>query len=212
MHLETQGVEIANDAPLLLVDVDEVIGQFMAGFERFLVPKGFEMRITRFALFESIFALGSAQSITTEQGLALHEAYFRTDAEFMDPVPGAAAVLAGLAGHSTIVILTNAPVFGRDGRQRWLARQGFPYPMVVNSGPKGPMAAVLAAKTRKCVAFIDDLLPNLDSVADAVPGVRCFQHVADERLRPFAYSAPDRHPRIDDWSQLGPILERALGI
>ncbi len=212
MPLETQSIEIDGATPLLLVDVDEVIGQFMAGFERFLLPKGFEMRITKFALFESVFPLGSRQSITTEQGIALHETYFRSDAEFMDPVPDAAAVLAGLAGRCNIVILTNAPGFGRDGRQRWLARQGFPYPMVVNSGPKGPAAAALAARTRKCVAFIDDLLPHLDSVAAAVPQVRCFQHVADERLRPFAYSAPDRHPRIDDWSRLGPALEKALGI
>jgi hypothetical protein len=56
---------------------------------------------------------------------------------------------------------------------------------------------------------VDDLLPNLDSVADHSPPTATFQHVADLRLRPYA-PASDRHPRIDDWAELGEAIEAAV--
>jgi hypothetical protein len=59
-------------------------------------------------------------------------------------------------------------------------------------------------------AFVDDLLPNLDSVAQEAPAVATFQMVADQRLRPLAYAAPDRHPRIDDWDELGKAIAAAI--
>jgi hypothetical protein len=82
---------------------------------------------------------------------------------------------------------------------------------VVGSGPKGPAVAAIAALTRGRAAFVDDLLPNLDSVAAEAPHVARFQTVADARLRPFAFCAPDRHPRIDDWDELGKAIAAAIG-
>ncbi len=58
--------------------------------------------------------------------------------------------------------------------------------------------------------FIDDLLPQLESVAASAPGVGRFQMVADERLRPLAPSAPDRHIRIDHWPTLKTAIEARL--
>ncbi|MGH6972694.1 MAG: hypothetical protein ACREEQ_13890, partial [Caulobacteraceae bacterium] len=68
-----------------------------------------------------------------------------------------------------------------------------------------------AAMTTGKAAFVDDLLPNLDSVAEAAPAVARFQTVADARLRPLAFSAPERHRRIDDWADLGPAIAEAIG-
>jgi len=58
-------------------------------------------------------------------------------------------------------------------------------------------------------AFVDDLIPNLDSVAEYSPTTATFQHVADLRLRPLAPRS-ERHPRIDDWAELGEAIERAI--
>jgi hypothetical protein len=58
--------------------------------------------------------------------------------------------------------------------------------------------------------FIDDLLPQLDSVAHSAPDVSRFQMVAHERLRPLAPSAPERHTRIDLWPDLKTAIERKL--
>ncbi|HSK39589.1 MAG TPA: hypothetical protein VK943_07460 [Arenibaculum sp.] len=196
--------------PLLLVDVDEVLAKFMSGFERYLGRHGYEMRITRFALFQNIFPVGGEQSVEMEPGLKLFNGFFADGAGDLEPADGAADALADLSTQADIVILTNAPGHGRDARAGWLKTHGFDYPLVVNSGLKGPAAAEMAARTAGASVFIDDLLPNLESVAESAPAVRRFQMVADERLRPLAPSAPDRHPRHDEWPALKAAIEEIL--
>jgi hypothetical protein len=70
----------------------------------------------------------------------------------------------------------------------------------------------LAARTAGPVAFVDDLLPNLESVAQSAPQVARFQMVADERLRQYAPQAPDRHARIDHWPRLSLAMIDALKV
>ena len=196
--------------PLVVVDVDEVLAMFMRGFEKFIGGHGYEMRIERFALYQNIYKPGETEHIDVAAGRQLFELFFEADVEDIDPAPGAAEALARLAEQASIVILTNAPAQGREPRARWLVKHGLDYPMIVNSGVKGPAVAAMKAKTRARGAFIDDLLPNLDSVAESAPGVATFQMVADERLRPLAFSAPERHARIDDWAELGPAIAAAI--
>jgi hypothetical protein len=195
---------------LVIVDVDEVLGLFMRGFEHFIAKHGYEMRITRFALFQSIFEPGVEQHLDIAKGRVLFDAYFAGEVEHMELTPGAAQALAAFAEVATVVILTNAPPQGRDPRSRWLIRNGLDFPLVINSGPKGASVAAMVAKTTGPAAFIDDLMSNLDSVAEAAPRVHRFQLVADERLRPHAYSAPDRHARYDDWADLQAAVLEAI--
>jgi hypothetical protein len=195
-----------------VVDVDEVLAMFMRGFERFLAPHGYEMRITKFALFQNIYRLTDGVMLDLERGRELFNSFFEKDVEDIDPAPGACETLASIARNATVVVLTNAPSHGREPRGRWLAKNGFPYPLVINAGPKGPAVATLAARTAGNVAFVDDLLPNLESVAAEAPKVARFQHVADVRLRPYAPTDPSRHARIDDWPSLGEAISKALGL
>jgi hypothetical protein len=197
-------------APLLVVDVDEVLALFMRGFERFVAPHGYEMRITRFALFQSLYRCSDGAVMDLDEGRALFNQFFAEAVGDIEPTPGAREALERLAGRASIVVLTNAPEQCRAPRERWLQRCGFPYPLIINAGPKGPMVAALAARTRGPTAFVDDLLTNLASVEQEAPAVRRFQHVADERLRPLAPTDPDRHARIDDWPALADALSRAL--
>jgi phosphoglycolate phosphatase-like HAD superfamily hydrolase len=199
-------------APLVVVDVDEVLAMFMHGFERFLVGHGLEMRLERFAIFQNIFRPGETEHLDVAAGRELFEAFFETDVEHIDPAPGAREALDALAARASIVILTNAPPQSRQPRARWLVKHGFDYPFIINAGPKGPAVAAMTALTTGKAAFVDDLLPNLDSVAQEAPAVATFQLVADQRLRPLAYAAPDRHPRIDDWDELGKAIAAAIGV
>lgn len=207
---DLQACAISPAAPLVIVDVDEVLAQFMRGFGAFIERHGFELRIDRFALFQNIYRPGETEHLDMIAGKALFDDFFRDGADDLIPAIGAADALAALSTRAEVVILTNAPEHGRLARIRWLKTHGFDYQLIINSGPKGPPAAELAARTTGPVVFIDDLLPQLESVAEKAPTVGRFQMVSDERLRPFAPSAPDRHVRIDEWPRLKTAIEERL--
>lgn len=207
-----QAVPVDPARPLLIVDVDEVLAHFMAGFETFVGRHGYEMRIDRFALFQNIYKVGGTESVDMPTGKALFDDFFRDGADDLMPVDGAAAALERLSGEMTVVILTNAPDHGRSARMGWLRTHGLHYPMIINSGLKGPIVRDLAARTGRKVGFIDDLLPNLESVAEDAPDVVRFQMIADERLRPYAPTDPARHVWADDWAAMEPEIRlRLLG-
>ena len=200
-QIEALGLDPAR--PLVIVDVDEVLGHFMEGFGTFLATRGLEFRVERFALFQNIYRPGEDVHLAVEEGRRHFDDFFRYGSGDMRVAEGSADALRRLSETAGVVILTNAPGQGRLARARWLGRHGLDYPLILNTGPKGPLAAALADQVRGPAAFIDDLLPNLDSVADTAPRVARFQHVADPRLRPLAPAAPDRHTRIDEWNALG---------
>jgi hypothetical protein len=200
---------LSPDRPLVLVDVDEVLGLFMRGFGDFLAQRGLEMRIERFALFQNIFRPGAAEHLDIAEGRRLFDEFFGGHCHKIEPAPGAVAALERLAGPAEILILSNAPAEAERLRTAWLRKHGLKHPLVLNSGPKGPVAAGLVCQTAHRTAFVDDLIPNLDSVAEHAPGTATFQHVADLRLRPLAPRS-ERHPRIDDWAELADAIEAAI--
>jgi hypothetical protein len=205
--LESLG--LARDRPLVIVDVDEVLGLFMQGFGAFVAERGYELRFERFALFQNIYRPSATEHLDLGEGRALFDAFFRTDCGRMEPAPGAVEALRRLKAKAEILILSNAPADAERLRGDWLKRHGLPHALILSSGPKGPITAALTAQTSGKTAFIDDLLPNLDSVAENSPATATFQHVADLRLRPLAPRS-DRHPRIDDWAELGAAIEAAI--
>lgn len=205
--LESLGLSRAR--PLVLVDVDEVLGLFMQGFGDFLASRGLEFRIDRFALFQNIYEPGAAEHLDLAKGQALFNDFFRTHCHEIEPAPGAIAGLNRLARGAEILILSNAPAEAERLRAHWLERHGLPHPLILNVGPKGPIAAGLVGQTPHPTAFVDDLLPNLDSVAEHAPATATFQHVADTRLQPLAPRS-ERHPRIDDWAELAEAIEAAI--
>jgi hypothetical protein len=207
-NLRDLGLDLAR--PLAIVDVDEVLGLFMQGFGQYLEAQGLEFRVDRFALFQNIYRPGETEHLDIAEGRRHYDAFFRYGCGDMPLAPGGAQALRTLSGKASVVILTNAPGQARLARARWLGRHGMDYPLILNSGPKGPLAAALAAQVRGPVVFVDDLIPNLDSVAEHAPQVTRFQSVADERLRPLAPTAPDRHTRIDDWDELRQAIEAAI--
>jgi hypothetical protein len=201
---------VFRDRPLVIVDVDEVLGLFMKGFGGFLATRGYDFRIDRFALFQNIYAPGAAEHLDLETGRALFNEFFAGHCADIEPAPGAVEALTKLHRRAEILILSNAPPQAETLRGQWLQKHGLPHPLILSSGPKGPITAGLVAQTAQRTAFVDDLLPNLDSVAEHSPATATFQHVADERLRPLAPAAPERHPRIDDWAELADAIERAI--
>ena len=205
--LESLGLSLSR--PLVLIDVDEVLGLFMQGFGDFAATRGLEMRVDKFALFQNIYRPGESQHIDASEGKVLFDAFFAGHCDQMEPAPGAINALNRLSAHAELLILSNAPAPAERLRTNWLRKHGLMHPLILNSGPKGPIAASLVGQTTHPTAFVDDLLGNLDSVAEHAPATATFQHVADLRLRPHAPRS-DRHPRIDDWTALGEAIEAAV--
>ena len=195
--------------PLVIIDVDEVLGLFMQGFGAFLEARGYEFRVDRFALFQNIYRPGATTHLEIAEGRALFDEFFRTGCGEIEPAPGAVAALNRLKPHAELLILSNAPAQAERLRSGWLKQHGLPQALILNNGPKGPITAALTAQTAARTAFVDDLLPNLDSVAAHAPATHRFQHVADPRLQPLAPRS-DLHPRIDDWADLGAAIEAAI--
>jgi len=208
---ELSALAIDPERPLLIVDVDEVLGLFFSGFGRFLASRGYELRLERYALFQNIYAPGASEHLDLESGRALFNDFFRVACDEIELAPGAVESLSALARDATIVALTNAPDHARAPRQRWMDRHGLAYPLLLNAGLKGPAVAQIAERTTGRVAFVDDLLVNLESVAEAAPAVRRFQMNADPRLFALAPSVPDKHPNFGDWALLRPAVAEALG-
>lgn len=208
--LSISDLTIRPDKPLLIVDVDEVLAHFMAGFERYIGRHGYEMRIDRFALFQNLYRPGEADCLDFETGKGLFDDFFRDGADDLDPVIGAADALADLSTRAGVVILTNAPAHALESRTGWLSTHGFDYPMILHSGLKGPTILAMSRMTSGPACFIDDLLPNLDSSEQSAPNVKRFQIIADDRLRPLAPTAPDRHDYHEAWTTLGPALDAAV--
>ena len=142
-------------------------------------------------------------------GRDLFNAFFAEGCGDLEPAPGAVDALLRVQAHAEVLILSNAPPQAEQLRGDWLKKHGLPHTLILSSGPKGPITAALVAQTHGKTAFVDDLLPNLDSVATHSPATATFQHVADLRLRPLAPRS-DAHPRIDDWADLGEAIEAAI--
>ena len=205
--LESLGLR--RDRPLVIVDVDEVLGLFMQGFGAFVAERGYELRLDRFALFQNLYRPGAAEPLDIDVGRELFNAFFAEVCGELEPAPGAIEALRRLRASAEILILSNAPAAAEQLRGDWLRKHGLPDALILSSGPKGPITAALVAQTPHKSAFVDDLIPNLDSVAEHSPGTATFQHVADLRLRPLAPRS-ERHPRIDDWAELGEAIEAAI--
>jgi hypothetical protein len=195
---------------LAIIDVDEVLALFVQGFDKYLRTRGYEWRMNAFALFSNIYAAEAAEPVAMTEGHALFNAFFAEGCGALEPAPGAAEGLARLARAGQVVILTNAPESARGLRSTWLKTHGMDYPMIISSGLKGGPVSILAAKVEGPVMFVDDLLPNLDSVADAAPHVERFQMIADPALRRLAPTRPERHTLVADWPTLAAMGEALL--
>lgn len=198
--------------PLLICDCDEVLLHFALPFGDYLAASHrLELHLDSFALAGNI-RRPDGTALAHPELKALLDGFFDTHMDRQYPAEGAVEALAALAAEADIAILTNIADNHRTGRGRELERHGMPYPVVCNTGPKGPaVAALLAERAPGPVVFIDDLPPHHHSVAEAAPSVHRLHMVADRRLRALVPPAPDAHARIDDWPAALAHIRSVLG-
>ena len=203
-------LKLEPDRPLVICDADEVLVQFLAGLERFLLRNGRKLVLKSFAIHGNVVDAVSGETITHDEVTQLLKDFFKHDTHALDPVPGAAEALKALGAQAQIVVLSNLPEAARETRRTHLASHGMDYPVIAGSGPKGPIVREIVRGIRAPIVFIDDLPPHLTSVAQETPHVHRLHFVADHRLARLIEPARDAHRRIDDWPTARTWIESVI--
>lgn len=200
------------DRPIVISDADEVVLQFVAGLEDFLEAQSRAMflDLTSFALTGNIRYRDTAEAATATEVKALLASFFEQRTEHLSPVPGAAEALAALSPRAQIVILSNVPLAQRGARQRSLQRHGMDFPVIANSGAKGPAVAEIVSNLAAPAFFLDDIPHNITSVAETSADVVRMHFVADPRLARLVDPPDDCHFHGGDWPTARAFIEVEL--
>jgi hypothetical protein len=201
-------LQIAANRPLLICDVDEVIVHFTRDLETYLEAQELKLHASSLALAGNIRRIADNAPISTEAVANLIDQFFADRTLHMEPIQDAVEALHAIAQQATVIMLTNLPHFARSDRLANLASHGLEFPVITNSGPKGPAILDLASRTTKPVVFVDDSAGFIQSAYDHAPHIHLVHFLQDER---FAVHTPHFDfvsLRTDAWSKALPhILE-----
>jgi hypothetical protein len=170
--------------PLVICDVDEVVVHFLRHFEDYVTDHGLVFEAENHNWGANLRYSGSGGIASHEDGMRVIEAFFDTQTLHMEPINGAIESLLSLSKEADIVMLTNLPHSAGDMRRENLRRHGLNFPVITNSGPKGPAIAKLSEETEHPVIFIDDSPGFVQSSHEHAPHVHIVHFLQDERVAP----------------------------
>ena len=198
--------------PLLVLDVDDVVLEFLPPFMRFLNAQELELRLESFRLHGNVRRLGDGEAVEAERVTQLITDFFDAQAEWQQPAAGAADAIAAMAEDAEIVMLTAMPHRHRDIRRRHLDALGLTYPLLTTEKAKGPALRQLRGDSGRPVAFVDDIPHNLVSVRAAVADASLFHLVVTPGLRALLPPLPETIMPVDSWADAAPKIRASLGI
>ncbi|PHP68128.1 hypothetical protein CSC94_05575 [Zhengella mangrovi] len=198
--------------PLLVLDVDEVVLEFLAPFTRYLDHRGYGFQSESFRLHGNVVetATGTAAAADTVSGLL--DDFFAAQEDWQTPAAGVSAALDRLSGLAEIVMLTAMPHAHRERRRTLLDRLGIPFPLVTTEKAKGPAVALLAGERTAPVAFVDDIPHNHASVQKHFPRAGLFHLMAHEGMRRLLPPLPPGVVETRDWADASAKLAAALAV
>jgi hypothetical protein len=195
--------------PLVICDVDEVIVHFTRDFETYIEGRGLWLDTSSFALNGNIRHRDGGHPAENEHVAQLIADFFEDRTRHLEPIDGAVDALLHIAEIADVVLLTNLPHTSGDHRRENLAGHGLTFPVVTNSGPKGPAISHLASQVKKPAVFIDDSPAFIASAYDHAPDVHLVHFLHDERfarhIEPLDYVSL----RTASWAEAKPHI---LGI
>ncbi len=187
--------------PLLILDADEVLFKFIDGLMCGLDRQGLFLDLASYRLHGNVKRKTDHQPLTDAEVTSLLDR-FRHEQDQLDAVDGAGHVLQNLARNMDIAVLSNITAEQAPARARNLQRHGFNYPLIPNSGLKGPAVKMLAVRAVAPLFFVDDIPAQLASVADEAPEVRLIHFIADARLKHLLPVAEHAHFRAEVWKDI----------
>jgi len=200
----------ADDRPLLVLDVDDVVLEFIRPFPDFLKSRGYGLTLASFRLTGNIAETASGRLIEQPEVTALLGDFFDAQADWQSITDGATEALAGLGGRAEIILLTAMPHRHRAVRRAHLDALGLGYPLLTTEMAKGPAVARLRGNSGRPVVFVDDQPHNLASVREAVADADLFHLMADNSLRAFLPPVANDVIVVQDWREAAPKIAGAL--
>ncbi|WP_257098646.1 hypothetical protein [Pseudovibrio flavus] len=208
-HVQAQISSVENQQrPLLIVDVDEVLFQFIPHLERYAAQKGIAFKDHSYSLRGNLHRTDTGAPLKQEEAWRLLNTFFDEQSHQQAAVEHAPQQLERLSDHFQIVILTNLPgPHNAPVRKARLEHFGMPYPMIVNEGPKGgAVAALSAGRGKDPVVFVDDSHSNLISASKAAPHVKLVQFIADKRFHEAAPLVEAAALKSNCWLETGDFI------
>jgi hypothetical protein len=201
---------VTPEKPLVICDVDEVIVHFIHDFEDFIAPQGIHLLPGNPAHPYVLRNTKSGNEIEGPQVIALIDDFFAARTRDMKPIKGAVEGLLSLANHASIVMLTNLPHFAGDDRRANMASLGLDFPVITNSGPKGPALSHIAERISGPVVFIDDSQNFIQSAYDHAPHVHLVHFLHDKRFSSFVPQLDFVSLRSDNWKDVSSHVAQLL--
>lgn len=198
------------DRPLAVVDVDEVVLEFVRPFQNWLATMDLELRTDSFRLNGNVRFRKTGVVVENERVSSLIDEFFGVQDDWQFPLDSAAATLERLAGEADIVLLTAMPHRYHGVRRNLLQRHGIPFPLLTTDTAKGPAVAALRGGTRP-VAFVDDIAYNHVSVAQHVSDAACIHLMAHQGLRSVMPPLPEGVAEARDWPHAADLIRRHFG-
>jgi len=201
-----------DDRPLLVLDVDDVLLEFVRPFPKFLEKRGFHLALDSFRLFGNVTEKAGGRTLEPQEVTVLVDDFFGEQAHWQAVTEGAADALAHFGDRAEIILLTMMPHRHRDARRLHLEALGMTYPLLTTEMAKGPAIRRLRGDRGRPVAFVDDQPRNLASALEHVPDAHLIHLMADNSLRKMLPEPPGGAHVVEDWREATPIIARVLGI
>jgi hypothetical protein len=198
--------------PLLVLDVDDVLLEFITPFMRFLDAQGLDMALEAPRLYGKITRRQTSEVVERALVASLLDGFFATQDRWQTPLADAVAAVSSLSADADVVLLTAMPHRHRALRRAHLDRLGFPYPLVTTETAKGPAVQQLRGATLRPVAFVDDTPHHLVSARAAIDDAHLFHLMAVPSLRQFLAPLPERIEIVDDWRDAETRIAAALRV
>lgn len=204
---QIEATQIERDRPLVICDVDEVVVHFIRSLERHLEDNGCWLDTASYALNGNVRRRDTNEPVPTGQFGDLLFGCFEARTRDMEPIDGAVLALQRLSAHSEIVMLTNLPEDYLADRVANLHGHGMRYPVIANSGPKGPAVMALIDGLDHHAVFIDDSPSNIRSVSEHCPGVHLVHFIPDARFARHVEPMESVALRSDNWAETHAFID-----
>ena len=196
--------------PLVICDVDEVVVHFTRDFEDFLSGLGLWLD-TSISLFSSNIRDQKTRTLLAPEEIEKTVVQFFAERTLdMQTIEGAVESLHNIGKSADVVMLTNLPHEAGDDRRANLAGHGLNFPVVTNSGPKGPAIQKIASQVSAPVVFIDDSPGFITSAFHHAPDVHLIHFLHDERYARLVAPLDFVSLRTDTWEEMHPHVLKLI--